>query len=85
MQCLTTCLLGRHHFARRRSAAHVTRLRLIEPAHTIHRLPVIPDDQVVLTPRMLIDELPLRRVLDQIANEVACFRYWLTHDGADVR
>src|SRR5437773_15071 len=42
-------------------AAHVADQGLVEPAHPVHRLSVVPDDQIVLPPDVGIDELRLGR------------------------
>src|ERR1700736_5034043 len=53
-------LLGRHGLARDSGAAHVARLALIEPAHPMHGLAVVPHDKIVLAPAVDVDKLALR-------------------------
>ena len=66
-------------------ATHVARLTFIETTDPMHGLPVIPHDQVVLTPYMDIDELPLRRMFSQVANQIARLRDGPADDRTDVR
>src|SRR5262245_60294540 len=77
-------LLRRHRIACYRGTPHVARLALVEPADAMHCLPIVPDDEVVLPPDVRIDELALRRVLGPLAEQVTCFRYLPTNDGADM-
>ena len=58
---------------------------LIETRHAMHGLAIVPDHQIPLPPLVRIDELPLRRVFDQIAQEGARLRHRPTHDGAAMR
>ena len=46
---------------------HVPRLRRVERAGAVHGRLIVPDHQIELSPRVRVDEFPLRRVLDQIA------------------
>src|SRR5690242_20033445 len=50
-------LLSRHRLAGDGGAAHVARLRVVETAHPMHGLPVVPHHQVVLLPAMDVDVL----------------------------
>src|SRR6478736_2332875 len=43
-------------------ATHVADLALVETAHPVHHLPVVPHDEVVLSPAVDIDELRLYRM-----------------------
>src|SRR5580700_10833214 len=54
-------------------AAHVANLALVEAAHPVHHLPVVPDDEIVLPPFVDIDELRLGRVFGQVAQQGARF------------
>src|SRR5438067_2016055 len=78
-------LLHRHRLARDRGAAHVARLALVEAAHPVHRLAVVPDYEIVLPPAMGVDKLALRRVLGEIAQEIARFRHQPADNGAGMR
>src|SRR5215472_6955068 len=40
----------------------------------MHRVAVVPDDEIALSPSMAIDELPLGRVLGQIVQQQAAIR-----------
>src|SRR5262245_31303927 len=51
----------------------------------MHRLAVVPHHEVADAPRVRIHELPLGRVLDQIAQERARLGHRPSHDAAGVR
>src|ERR1700733_4841551 len=57
----------------RRHPAQIAHSRLVEVAAAMHRRTGIPDDEVALPPIVAIDELALRRVLDQLAEQQAAF------------
>src|SRR5205085_282364 len=66
-------------------AAHVADLALVEAAHPVHDLAVVPHDQIVLPPLMGIDELRLGRVFRQVAQQGAGFRLRPAEDRSGMR
>jgi len=50
-------LYYRWHLSGNRRAPHIARLRLVEAAHTVHSLAIIPNDKVVWPPLVCINEL----------------------------
>ncbi len=82
---LTSGRLGhRRAFAADGRAVHVAHLFRIERTRTVHGGPVVPHHQVPLLPFVRIDELTLRGVLDQVAQQGAGFRHRPADDGAGV-
>src|ERR1700750_1100209 len=78
------CVLCRRHFsAADGGAAHVAHLGLVVAAHTMHDLAVLPHHQIPLPPPGRIDELRLRGVLRQVADEGARLRHRPADDRAD--
>src|SRR5205085_62044 len=67
-------LLDSRRIAGHRGAAHVADLAFVEPAYPVHRLTIVPHDQIVLPPMMDMDELRLYRMFHQIAKQSAGFR-----------
>src|SRR5437870_703496 len=66
-------------------AAHVAGLVGGERARPMHRLAVVPHDEVADAPGVGVDELPLGGVLDEVAQEEARLRHRPAHDRAGVR
>src|SRR6202012_125806 len=64
---------------------HIAHLRRIERPGTVHRRPIVPDHQIKLLPLVRIDKLPLRRVLDQIAQKGSGLRNWPSDDRSGMR
>src|SRR6516225_10106571 len=54
-------------------AAHVAHFAVVEATGTVHRRAIVPHHEVEWPPGMRVDELALRRVLGQVAQEHACF------------
>ena len=50
-------LCHRWHLSGDRRAPHIARLRLVEAAHTVHSLAIVPNDKVVWPPLVCINEL----------------------------
>src|SRR5579872_7087992 len=78
-------LRHRHFCPTDGGAAHVAHLGVIEPTHAVHDLAVVPHHQIPLPPLVRIDELRLRCMFHQVADESARLRHWPTDDGADMR
>jgi hypothetical protein len=52
-----------------RSALHVALpTQIIELGSAVHRTAIVPHDEVVYPPAMAVNELPLRRVCDELIN-----------------
>ena len=66
---LRRLLLHRWLGAGHRRAAHVAGLRLVVAAHAVHGLAVVPHHEVMQRPLMDMNELGLRGVLGQIAQQ----------------
>src|SRR5204862_8196533 len=66
-------------------APHVADLALVETAHPMHHLPVVPHDEVVLPPAVDIDELRLYRIFRQIATPRPGFGHRPADDRAGMR
>src|SRR5690242_11352082 len=50
-------------------AAHVARLRLIVAADPVHGLAIVPHHEIMQLPFVDVDELRLRRVLGEVAQQ----------------
>src|SRR5579872_7180586 len=69
-----------------RGAAQIAHfLQVIEAPRPVHHGAIVPHHQVADAPGMRIDELPLGRVLGQVADEGACLGNWPADDAADMR
>ena len=68
-----------------RRAAHVAGLRLVVAADAVHGLAVVPHHEVMQRPFVDIDELRLRRVLGEIAQQQPSLRYAHAADSAGMR
>src|SRR5439155_12259586 len=67
-------------------AAHVADLvAVVEPAGAVHRLAVVPHDEIARTPRVRVDEPGLYRMFRQIAQEHAGFGNGPALDRAGMR
>src|ERR1700722_1704588 len=73
-----------HRRAAHGGAPHIAHLSVVEPSHAVHDLTIVPHHQVPLSPFVRIDELRLRCVLHQIADEGARLGYRPADDGTNV-
>src|SRR5580658_3026018 len=72
--------------AAQRRATHVAHLVHVVVAPTaVHRGTIVPHHQIVHPPHMRMDELLLRCVFRQVADEGARFRHRPADDAADMR
>src|SRR6478752_7024719 len=86
VECLLRRLLRHRRLStRHRGAAHVARLRLVVAAHAMHGLAVVPHHEVMQRPFVDVDELRLRGVLGEVAQQYARFRDAHASDGAGMR
>ncbi len=69
-----------------RGAAHVAHLARVAVAPgAMHSLAVIPHHEIVLTPGMSVDELPLSCMLDEVAHEGERLGHRPADNAADMR
>src|SRR6478752_8716124 len=81
--CCSGRLCDRRLCTANRGAPHVAHLGVIETTNTMHDLPVVPHHEIMLPPLVRVDELRLRRVLHQVADEGTRLRHRPADDGAD--
>jgi hypothetical protein len=71
--------------SRKRRPANVANFIAREPARPVHRRAIVPDDEIPWPPAVAIDELRLRGVLGQVAQEHPRFGDVPADDGAGMR
>ena len=79
------CCCHRRLGAGDRGAAHVARLRLVVAADPVHGLAVVPHHEVMQRPFVDVDELRLRGVLGEVAQQQPRFRHAHAEDRAGMR
>ena len=73
---VSLCLFGSRPVANERRATHITDLvHIIESPNPVHRLTVIPDNQIVQTPLMDMHKLRLGGMLTEIPQVRTCLRH----------
>ena len=82
---LRRLLLHRRLGAGHRRAAHVAGLRLVVAPHAVHGLAIVPHHEVMQRPFMDMDELALRGVLGEIAQQQPRLGHAHALDGAGMR